>query len=290
MFFGKKNKDKIKDKNSVNNANNFNDGKNLNDFLQKIPEVKNVKKIILVASAKGGVGKSTISCNLALAMQKKGLNVALVDGDIYGPSIPHLMNLKDKPQTKDNLLLPIISGKIKCISIGSIIDEKQAGVWRGPMVTKILQQLIRSVNWGFDEKEVDIMIIDMPPGTGDVYLSIAEKFPISGVVAISTPQNLAIIDVVKSLDCFEKLKIKIIGLIENMSYLEINGKREFIFGQNGAKKFAEKEKINFLGEIPILQRISDANENRNLLDLHKEKSEISEIFEQISQKILKELS
>lgn len=246
--------------------------------------VVGVKKIIAVASAKGGVGKSTIACNLALALKAAGQEVALVDADIYGPSIPHLMNLSGNPQAKDGLLLPLISHGIKCISIGSIIDEKQAGVWRGPMVTKILHQLIRSLNWQADGKEVDVMIIDMPPGTGDVYLSIAEKFPLAGVVIVSTPQSLAVIDVVKSIDCFEKLKIPVLGLIQNMAYLEIAGEKKYIFGRDGARKLADKSGIKFLGEVPILQEISDASEEKASAFLKS--SQAKKIFTDLAAKIL----
>lgn len=261
--------------------------KTLADFMRQIPDVVGVKKIIAVASAKGGVGKSTIACNLALSLKESGLNVALVDADIYGPSIPHLMNLKGKPEMRDELLLPMMAHGVKCISLGLLVDEKQAGVWRGPMVTKILYQLIRSVNWKSDGKEVDVMIIDMPPGTGDVYLSMAEKFPLSGVVVVSTPQSLSVIDVVKSIDCFEKLKIPILGLIQNMSYLEINvgGKSEkkYIFGRDGAKKLAEKSGIKFLGELPIMQEISDSSEEKIPAILRN--STVKKLFAEIAQQI-----
>ncbi len=232
------------------------------DFCKQIPDVVGVKKIIAVASAKGGVGKSTIACNLAVALKQQGHSVALVDADIYGPSIPLLMNLNSKPDMKDGLILPIISNGVKAISIGSMVDENQAGVWRGPMVTKILYQLIRSVNWRFDGKDVDYMIIDMPPGTGDVYLSMAEKFPLNGIIIVSTPQSLSVIDVVKSIDCFKKLNVPILGLIQNMSYFEINGEKKFIFGCDGAKNLAEKLKIKFLGDLPIIQEVSDSAEKR----------------------------
>lgn len=261
--------------------------KTLADFMRETPPVLGVKKIIAVASAKGGVGKSTIACNLAVSMKNLGLNVALVDADIYGPSIPHLMSLNGKPDQKNGLILPIMSRGVKCISIGSMVDASAAGIWRGPMVTKILHQLIRSVNWKNDGCEVDVMIIDMPPGTGDVYLSVAEKFPLTGVVVVSTPQNLAVIDVVKSIDCFAKLKIPILGLVQNMSYLEIGGEKKYLFGRDGAKKLAEKNNIKFLGEVPILQEVSNAVEDGYCFVEKNSNSEVANLFKKICEEILR---
>ncbi|MDX2083289.1 MAG: Mrp/NBP35 family ATP-binding protein [Rickettsiales bacterium] len=255
-----------------------------------ITDVAGVKKIIAVASAKGGVGKSTIACNLAISLKQNGLNVALVDADIYGPSIPYLMNLSGKPEIVNGLFLPLLAYGVKCISIGSLIDQNAAGVWRGPMVTKILYQLIRSTNWQSDSKEVDVMIIDMPPGTGDVYLSMAEKFPLFGVIIVSTPQSLSVIDVVKSIDCFEKLKVPILGLIQNMSYLEIisekNSEKKYLFGFDGAKKLAEKSAIKFLGELPIMQEISDSGEKRIPITEQNPNSSAAIIFKKIVQEII----
>lgn len=273
MFFKKKNQ-------------NFDDGKNLNDFINQIPDVVGVKKIIAVSSAKGGVGKSTIACNLAIALKNQGLKVALVDGDIYGPSIPKLMKINDKASSKNNLILPAVKEDLKIISIGMLIDEKQAGVWRGPMVTKVLYQLIRSVNWQFDGKEVDIMVVDMPPGTGDVYLSMADKFPISGIVMVSTPQNIAVADLVKSIDCFNKLKIPILGLVQNMAFWQNGSNKQYLFGRDGAKDLAKKEGIDFLADIEILQEISDANENSDLFLMQKNNAKIADLFKVLAQKIL----
>lgn len=233
--------------------NKFDDNKTLNDFIKpeksRIAEVNAVKKIILVASAKGGVGKSTIACNLAIALSKNNLNVALVDADIYGPSIASLMNLQTKPELKDNLLLPINSYGVKCISIANLIAKESAGVWRGPMVSKILHQLIRSINWQADGKVVDIMVIDMPPGTGDVYLSIAEKFPIAGAIMVSTPHNLAVLDTEKSIDCFEKLQIPIFGIIQNMAYLIDDSHNSSIISLKQKINNFFKNKFNFIGKI-----------------------------------------
>lgn len=256
---------------------------------QEILPVVGVKKIIAVASAKGGVGKSTLAANLAISLKKIGHKVALVDADIYGPSIPHLMNLTTKPFNKDGLIIPLISHDIKCISVGSLIDESAAGVWRGPMITKILYQLIRSVDWRCDGQDVDYMVIDMPPGTGDVYLSLAEKFPLAGVIIVSTPQSLAVIDVVRSIDCFDKLKIPVLGLIQNMAYLEIKGEKQYIFGKDGAKNLAQKMKINFLGEVPLMQEISDSSEVRIPVVAAKPHSEIAMLMGRIAEEIIDKL-
>lgn len=255
----------------------------------KIQPVKGVKKIIAVASAKGGVGKSTFAVNLAASLKRIGYKVAVVDADIYGPSIPHLMNLRGQPEARDNLLLPIISHNIKCISIGSLIDKNAAGVWRGPMITKILYQLIRSVNWNYDNFDVDYMIIDMPPGTGDVYLSLAQNFPLAGVVMVSTPQSLAVIDAVRSVDCFKKLNIPILGVVQNMAYLLQNGEKNYIFGRDNAKKMAQDRQIKFLGDVPLKQEISDSSENKIPFVIANSSSPEAILFGRIAEKIIEDI-
>lgn len=231
------------------------------DPAPKAPEKKPLaKKIIAIASAKGGVGKSTFAVNFAYCLKKIGHKVALVDADIYGPSIPTLMGLEGQPEIENNLMIPKIAHGIKCASIGLMIDRDSAGVWRGPMITKILNQLINATNWQYDGQDVDYMVIDMPPGTGDVYLSLAQKFPIDGVVLISTPQSVATADVRRSVDCFQKLGVKILGLVQNMAFFQQNDQKIHIFGEDNAKKLAKELKINFLGDIAIDPAISSASE------------------------------
>ncbi len=268
----------------------FNDNKKLSDFLTTEPKklkIPQVKKIIAVASAKGGVGKSTIAANLSIAIANKGKNVALVDADIYGPSIPYLMNISNKPKIIDNLFIPIIAHNIKCMSIGMILENGKAGVWRGPMINKILNQLIRTVNWGFDDKTIDYMVIDMPPGTGDIYLSLIQNFKLDGIVIISTPQNLAIIDAERSIDCFRKLDVNIFGIIENMSYFVSNNEKIHLFGQDGVKKLAQKENINLLGELPLLKEISELSNNHQLIMNCDTENEFNQNLHNIATKIIK---
>jgi ATP-binding protein involved in chromosome partitioning len=261
------------------------DNLTLQDFIKpKISSLNGVKKILAISSTKGGVGKSTFTCNLAFLLKEMGYKIAIVDADIYGPSIPTLMKIDQKPEVKDQMILPIIKEEIKCMSIGLITKSSEAGIWRGPMVTKILHQLIQMVNWKSDGNDVDLMIIDMPPGTGDVYLSLAEKFPLDGVVIISTPHQLSIADVIKSIDCFKKLKIPIFGIVQNMAYLEIDGQKKFIFGNDGAKKLAQDSQIEFLGDIPIFDH--NISEKENVIVI-KSQQKAFEIFKEIADKILK---
>ncbi|MBD8649544.1 Mrp/NBP35 family ATP-binding protein [Rhizobium sp. CFBP 13726] len=222
--------------------------------------VPGVGAIIAVASGKGGVGKSTTAVNLALGFQANGLKVGILDADIYGPSIPRLLNISGKPQQlEDRKIAPMQNYGLKAMSIGFLVEEGTAMIWRGPMIQSALLQMLREVGWG----ELDILVIDMPPGTGDVQLTLAQQVPLAGAVIVSTPQDLALIDARKAIAMFGKVEIPILGIIENMSYFLApdTGTRYDIFGHGGAKSEAERIGVPFLGEIPLtmdIRKRSDA--------------------------------
>ncbi|MDX1949268.1 MAG: P-loop NTPase [Rickettsiales bacterium] len=223
----------------------------------KAKNVANIKKIIAVASGKGGVGKSTIASNLALSLANKGLSVALVDADIHGPSIAKIMNIKTEPQIVDNMMIPILSNNIKCMSMGFLLGENAPAIWRGPMITKALHQLMLGANWASDGKAVDVLIMDLPPGTGDIQLSIAQNYKIDGVILVSTPQEVAILDVKKAHSMFSKLEIPILGIIENMAYFEDSlGNKNYIFGNSAVQKFCDQNNVKLLAQIPLISDIA----------------------------------
>jgi ATP-binding protein involved in chromosome partitioning len=221
--------------------------------------VQGVRHIIAVASGKGGVGKSTTACNLALALHAMGLKVGVLDADIYGPSMPKLFHLSGKPQVKDGkTLIPLEGYGVKVMSIGFLIEEEKAIVWRGPMVMSALTQLLREVEWG----SLDILVVDMPPGTGDAQLTMAQQVPLSGAVIVSTPQDLALIDARRGVAMFRQVSVPILGLIENMSYFVCDGcgKRHDIFAHGGAKAEAQRQGVPFLGEIPLAPEIRETSD------------------------------
>ncbi|OAE48569.1 Mrp/NBP35 family ATP-binding protein [Agrobacterium tumefaciens] len=222
--------------------------------------VPGVKSIIAVASGKGGVGKSTTSVNLALGLQSLGLKVGMLDADIYGPSLPRLLKISGRPkQQEDRIILPMENYGLKVMSMGFLVDEEAAMIWRGPMVQSALMQMLREVAWG----DLDVLVLDMPPGTGDAQLTIAQQVPLAGAVIVSTPQDLALADARKGITMFQKVEVPLLGVVENMSYFIApdTGARYDIFGHGGAKAEAERIGVPFLGEVPLtisIRELSDA--------------------------------
>lgn len=215
--------------------------------LKPLPGVKN---IIAVASGKGGVGKSTTAVNLALALQAEGARTGLLDADIYGPSQPRMLGVHQRPDTRDGKRLEPVPGHgLQTMSIGFLIDEETPMVWRGPMVTQALQQLLGDTNWD----DLDYLVIDLPPGTGDTQLTLAQKVPVSGAVIVTTPQDIALLDARKGLKMFEKVEVPVLGVVENMSiHICSNcGHQEPIFGEGGGQRMAEQHNVNFLGALPL---------------------------------------
>jgi ATP-binding protein involved in chromosome partitioning len=211
-----------------------------------IPEVKHT---IAVSSGKGGVGKSTVAVNLALALKQSGAEVGLVDVDVYGPDVPLMMGAKGRPGMFDNKIIPVEAHGIKIMSIGLLVAEREALVWRGPMIHSAVQQFLRDVNWG----PLDYLVFDMPPGTGDAQLSLSQVVPLSGVVMVTTPQNVALLDVRKALGMFRKLNVPVLGIVENMSYFIApdTGRRYAIFGEGGGQRVADEFGVPLLGQIPL---------------------------------------
>jgi ATP-binding protein involved in chromosome partitioning len=227
----------------------------------------NVKNIIVVASGKGGVGKSTVAANLALALSEGGATVGLMDADIYGPSVPIMFGVRgERPMMETvegkGMIVPLEKHGIKLMSIGSLIDEKQAVVWRGPMASSALKQFLTDVHWG----ELDYLVIDTPPGTGDIHLTLVQTVPVTGVVMVTTPQDVALADAKKGIAMFggSQINVPILGLVENMSYFtpaELPNNKYYIFGQDGGKRLAEQLEIPFLGQIPLVQGIREGGDD-----------------------------
>lgn len=219
--------------------------------------IEGVKNIIVVASGKGGVGKSTVALNLALSLTRLKHKVALLDADIYGPSIPKMLGAEElKPEIQGGKAIPIEKYGLHTISIGYFIDKDRAAIWRGPMITKALYNLLMGTKWS----DIEYLIVDTPPGTGDVHLSLMENFNLTGAIIVSTPQELALIDARKIYDMFTKLSVPVIGIVENMSYFIQNNSKIYIFGKDGAKRMSEELGIKLLGQIPIDPQICQASD------------------------------
>jgi ATP-binding protein involved in chromosome partitioning len=223
-------------------------------------QVAGVKHIIAVASGKGGVGKSTTACNLALALAARGLKVGVLDADIYGPSMPKLFAISGKPTLAGGRVLNPMEGYgVKVMSIGFLVDAEAAMIWRGPMVISAIQQMLREVAWG----ELDVLVVDMPPGTGDAQLTLAQTVPLAGAVIVSTPQDLALIDARRGVAMFRKVEVPILGIVENMSYFVApdTGRRYDIFGHGGARDEADRQGVPFLGEVPLAMIIREKSDS-----------------------------
>ncbi|WP_428087128.1 iron-sulfur cluster carrier protein ApbC [Candidatus Thioglobus sp.] len=249
-----------------------------------------VKNIIAVASGKGGVGKSTTSVNLALALQAEGAKVAILDADIYGPSQPRMLGVsKLKPDTTaEGKLLPILGHGMQSMSIGYLVDEDNPMIWRGPMVTQALEQMLRDTLW----RGIDYMIIDLPPGTGDTQLTLSQKIPVSGSVIVTTPQDIALLDARKGLKMFEKVNIPILGIVENMSLHICSkcGHEEAIFGTGGGESMAKEAEVNFLGALPLEMDIrTDVDEGTPTVAKNPD-SRVSEIYKDIARKVSAKLT
>jgi len=252
--------------------------------VQRRGAVPGVGAIIAVASGKGGVGKSTVAANLALGLKANGLSVGVLDADIYGPSMPRMLGISGRPQTEDGKTLrPMENYGIKCMSMGFLVPEDTAMIWRGPMVMSALNQMLRDVLWG----ELDIMVVDLPPGTGDAQLTMAQQVPLAGAVIVSTPQDIALIDARRGLSMFQKVDVPVLGIIENMSYFLCPhcGERSEIFSHGGARREAERLGCDFLGEVPLDLAIRETSDDGRPITISDPGSAHAHLFREIAAKV-----
>ena len=245
--------------------------------------INGTKFTLLVSSAKGGVGKSTVAVNLAFALQNLGLKIGILDADVYGPSLPKLMNINEKPKSEDGkAMIPVEKFDAQCMSMGLLVDELTPMIWRGPMVISAIKTMTQKVLW----KDRDIIVIDMPPGTGDTQLTFAQQVKVDGAIIISTPQDLALIDVKRGIQMFDKTGIKILGLIDNMSYFKGDDGKEYkIFGESGVERTAKEFNKNFLGHLPINQDLRISADKGEPLTHSNPEHEVSKLFKNIAEKI-----
>ena len=240
------------------------------------------KFTIAISSAKGGVGKSTFATNLALALKKIGCKVGLLDADIYGPSIPKMFGINEKPKSDGQKLEPIMKYDIQCMSIGFLADQQTPMIWRGPMVTSAIKTFTQKVNW----KDLDFIIVDMPPGTGDTQLTFSQEIKMDGAIIVSTPQEVALLDVKRGIKMFDKLGVQILGLIDNMSsFTGEDGKKYAIFGEGGVKRTAEEFNKEFLGEIPIDPEVGKSGDQGKPIVESNPENKISKIYLNLANKI-----
>ena len=245
--------------------------------------INGTKHTLLVSSAKGGVGKSTVAVNLAFALQNLDLKIGILDADVYGPSLPKLMKINEKPKSEDGkAITPVTKYGVQCMSMGLLVDELTPMIWRGPMVISAIKTMTQKVLW----KDRDIIIIDMPPGTGDTQLTFAQEVKVDGAVIVSTPQDLALLDVKRGIQMFDKTGIKILGLINNMSYFKgDDGKDYKIFGESGVEKTAKEFNKEFLGHLPIHQDLRNSADKGDPLTHADPNHDVSLLFKDIAEKI-----
>jgi ATP-binding protein involved in chromosome partitioning len=253
------------------------------------PGIPGIGAIIAVASGKGGVGKSTTAVSLALGLQANGLRVGILDADIYGPSVPRLLKISGRPEQIDGRLIkPMENYGLKAMSMGFLVDEETAMIWRGPMVQSALLQMLREVAWG----DLDVLVVDMPPGTGDAQLTMAQQVPLAGAVIVSTPQDLALIDARKAVTMFRKVEVPLLGVVENMSYFLApdTGKRYDIFGHGGARAEADRIGVPFLGEVPLTIDIRERSDAGTPIVHADPEGEIAKIYREIAAQVWAQLS
>ena len=245
--------------------------------------INGTKHTLLVSSAKGGVGKSTVAVNLAFALQNLDLKIGILDADVYGPSLPKLMKINEKPKSEDGkAITPVTKYGVQCMSMGLLVDELTPMIWRGPMVISAIKTMTQKVLW----KDRDIIIIDMPPGTGDTQLTFAQEIKVDGAVIVSTPQDLALLDVKRGIQMFDKTGVKILGLINNMSYFKGDDGKEYkIFGESGVEKTAKEFNKEFLGHLPIHQDLRSSADKGDPLTHADPNHDVSILFKDIAEKI-----
>ncbi len=254
-----------------------------------VKPIPGVKNIIAIASGKGGVGKSTTAVNLALALAAEGATVGILDADIYGPSQPRMLGVSDKPESRDGKSLePLMGHGIQSMSIGYLIDEDTPMIWRGPMVTQALEQLLNDTHW----QDVDYLIIDLPPGTGDIQLTLAQKVPVSGALIVTTPQDIALLDARKALKMFEKVDVTVLGIVENMSIHICSkcGNEEHIFGEGGGARMSEDYGVGFLGALPLDIQIREEVDGGTPTVVNAPDSRIAQIYREIARRMAARLA
>ena len=253
-----------------------------------IEAMKKIKNIVAVASGKGGVGKSTVACNLALSLAKTGATLGLLDADIYGPSLPMMLGITDRPQVRDGKVIPIDKYGMKVMSMGLLMGEDTPVIWRGPMVAGIIQQFLGQVEWG----ELDYLIVDLPPGTGDAQLTLTQQAPLSGAVIVTTPQDVALLDARKGLRMFQEVKVPVLGIVENMSYFICDQcfKKHTIFKQGGGKKVADELKLPLLESLPIDPNVVIGGDSGKPVVISQPDSEVARSYAKLAGRVAQELS